>query len=53
VAVALAGAGVVAAVDEIGAGLERVLADERFRSSAQGVADEMRRLPPAAEFLRG
>jgi UDP:flavonoid glycosyltransferase YjiC (YdhE family) len=53
VAVALAGAGVVAAVDEIGAGLERVLADERFRSSAKGVADEMRRLPPAAEFLRG
>jgi hypothetical protein len=51
VAVAVAGAGLVAAVDEIGAGLERVLADGRFRSSAHRVADEMRRLPEVAAFL--
>jgi hypothetical protein len=53
IAVAAAGAGVVVAVDEIGAGLERVLDDEAFRSAAQHVADEMRELPPAAEFLTG
>jgi len=51
VAVALAGAGAVAAVDEIGAGLERILGDERFRSAAERVAAEMRGLPPAVDFL--
>jgi hypothetical protein len=52
VRVAGVGAGVVAAVDEIAAGLERVLGDARFRAGAQRVADEMRGLPPAVEFLR-
>jgi UDP:flavonoid glycosyltransferase YjiC (YdhE family) len=51
IAVAAVGAGLITAIDEIGASLERVLRDEAFRSAAKHVADEMRALPPAANFL--
>ena len=44
--VALAGAGIVAPLDGIRAGIECVLADDSYRANAQRIADEMRALPP-------
>jgi UDP:flavonoid glycosyltransferase YjiC (YdhE family) len=44
--VAVAGAGVVASVDEIGRRLELVLEHDRYRATAARIADEMRSLPP-------
>ena len=49
--VAGAGAGTVAALDEIGRGVERVLGDERHRLAAERIAAEMRALPPVERFL--
>jgi hypothetical protein len=49
--VAAVGAGVVAALDDVRAATERVLADERYRTAAGEVADEMRSLPPVDGFL--
>ncbi len=49
--VAAARAGVVAALDGIGHGIERVLGDDRFRASAMRAADEMRSQRSLDEFL--
>ena len=49
--VAAARAGVVAPLDGIGHGIERVLEDDRFRASAMRAADEMRSQRPIDEFL--
>jgi MGT family glycosyltransferase len=51
VRVAAVGAGVVAALDDVRAATERVLTDDRYRTAAERVADEMRRLPPVDAFL--
>ena len=49
--VALAGAGVVAPVDGIRAGIERVLSDGSYRAHAETVAGEMRSLPPVDDAV--
>jgi UDP:flavonoid glycosyltransferase YjiC (YdhE family) len=51
VRVAVAGAGVVASMDEIRAGLERVLEHGSYGAAARRIADEMRALPPVDDFL--
>jgi MGT family glycosyltransferase len=51
VRVAVAGAGVVAPMEGIRAGIELVLGKERYRDVAQRVAAEMRALPAVDEFL--
>lgn len=50
--VAVAGAGVIAPLDGIRAAIERVLEDERYRRATVRIAEEMRALPPADDFLR-
>ena len=50
--IAIAGAGVAASIDGIGAAIEHVLADDSYRSAARRVADEMRRLASVDEFVR-
>jgi UDP:flavonoid glycosyltransferase YjiC (YdhE family) len=50
--VAMVGAGVVVSLDAIRPGIERVLADDRHSRVARALAEEMRNLPPADEFLR-
>ena len=49
--VAAAHAGVVATLDGIGRGIERVLEDDRYRLAAMHAADEMRGQLPIEEFL--
>jgi UDP:flavonoid glycosyltransferase YjiC (YdhE family) len=49
--VAAAHAGVVAPLDGIGRGIERVLRDDRYRASAARAAEEMRAQRPVDEFL--
>ena len=49
--VAVARAGVVAPVMEIGRSVERVLEQDSYRIAAQRIATEMRALPPVADFL--
>ena len=49
--VAVAGAGVVAPMLEIGRSIERVLEHDSYRVAAQRVAAEMRALPPVDEFV--
>ncbi len=49
--VAAASAGVVATLDGIGRGIERVLEDERYRASAQRSAEEMRCGRPVDAFV--
>ena len=49
--VAAAHAGVVASLDGIGRGVERVLGDDRYRAAARHAAEEMRSAPPVDEFL--
>jgi UDP:flavonoid glycosyltransferase YjiC (YdhE family) len=51
VRVATVGAGVVSTLATLRRSVERVLEDERYRCGAEALADEMRRLPPADEFL--
>jgi UDP:flavonoid glycosyltransferase YjiC (YdhE family) len=46
VRVAVAGAGVVATIDGIGAGIELVLQHDGYRAAARRIADEMRGLTP-------
>ena len=50
-AVAVAGAGVVAPMLEIGRSIERVLEHDSYRAAARRVAEEMRALPPVDDFL--
>lgn len=45
--VAVAHAGVVASLDGIRAGIELLLADDRYAAGARRIAEEMRALPPA------
>lgn len=45
------GAAVVSSLDEIGRGVERVLADGGYRESAERIAAELRALPPVDDFL--
>jgi UDP:flavonoid glycosyltransferase YjiC (YdhE family) len=45
--VAIAGAGVVAPIDELGKMIELVLEHDRYRNAAERIAEEMRSLPPA------
>lgn len=47
----IVGAGVVASVDTVGRAVDRVLDDESYAEAARRVAEEMRVLPPAGEFL--
>ena len=49
--VAAARAGVVATLDGIGRGIERVLEGDRYRVATQHAADEMRAQRPADEFV--
>jgi hypothetical protein len=49
--VAIVGAGVVSSLDGIRRSVERILADDAFRTGAQRIADEMRRQRPIDEFL--
>jgi hypothetical protein len=49
--VAVVGAGVVAPIDGIRAGIERVLRDDRYRGAAMRIAAEMRALPPVDHAL--
>ena len=49
--VAVAGAGVVAWLDEIRSRIELVLGDDRYRMTARRMADEMRSHPPVDEAL--
>jgi UDP-glucoronosyl and UDP-glucosyl transferase len=49
--VALAGAGVVAPIMELGRSIERVLERESYPAAARRVAAEMRSLPPVDDFL--
>jgi MGT family glycosyltransferase len=50
--IASVGAGVVVSLERIRGGLERVLADDRYRRTTEAIAAEMRSLPPTDEFLR-
>ncbi len=49
--VAVAGAGVVAPMLEIGRSIERVLERDSYRAAARRVAEEMRGLPPVDTFV--
>jgi UDP:flavonoid glycosyltransferase YjiC (YdhE family) len=49
--VAAAHAGVVATLDGIAWGIERVLEDDRYRAAAGGAAEEMLAAPPVDSFL--
>ena len=49
--IAVAGAGVVAPMLELGRSIERVLERDSYRAAAQRVAEEMRALPPVDGFL--
>ena len=49
--IAVAGAGVVAPMLELGRSIERVLERDSYREAAQRVAEEMRALPPVDGFL--
>lgn len=49
--VAVAGAGVLASILEIGRSIERVLEQDSDRVVARQVADAMRALPPVDDFL--
>jgi hypothetical protein len=51
--VAAVGAGVVAPLDGIRAGIERVLEHDSYRSGAERIAAEMRALPPVDDFVAG
>ncbi len=51
VRVAVAGAGVVAPMDRIGACIELVLENDDFRDATRRIVDEMRTLPVVDEFL--
>jgi UDP:flavonoid glycosyltransferase YjiC (YdhE family) len=51
--VGVVGAGVTVPMDGIRAGVERVLGNDSYRAAAARVADEMRRLPPVDDFVRG
>ena len=51
VRVAVAGAGVVAPMMEIGRSIERVLEGDSYRVAARRVADEMRALPPVDDSV--
>jgi hypothetical protein len=51
VRVAAEGAAVVSTLDEIGRGVERVLADGSYRAAAERLATEMRAQPPVDDFL--
>lgn len=48
---AVVGAGVVAPMDGIRAGIERVLADGSYRAAAGRVADELRGYPPVDDYV--
>ena len=50
--VAVAGAGLAVSVDDIRAGIERVLEHDSYRASARRVADDMRALSPVDDFVR-
>jgi hypothetical protein len=51
VRVAVSGAGVASAIDQIGERIRLVLDDERYRNSARAMADEMRSYPPVDDFF--
>lgn len=51
VRVAVAGAGVVASLDDLGERIRLVLEDERYRANASALADEMRSYPPVDDFF--
>lgn len=51
VRVAVSGAGVAAAVDQIGERIRLVLDDERYRDTARAMAEAMRAHPPVDEFF--
>ena len=50
-AIAASGAGVASSLDQIGKRLRLVLDDERYRTTARSLADEMRSHPPVDAFF--